>query len=464
MESESGFMDQNEGVDQSQQNYLMEFSSETCEALASQFSQQMHALATELFPICRSITGNGVRKTLNRIKEELPDLKIFEVPSGTKVFDWNVPNEWNLKEAYIIDPEGNKICDTNVNNLHVLNYSIPIHKEMDLNELKEHLYTLEDQPDAIPYITSYYKERWGFCLTHRQFEKLVPGQYTVHIGTTLEPGHLTYAELKIPGEEEKEIFYSTYVCHPSMANNELSGPMLVTYLAKWLKSLSKRKYSYRIVFIPETIGSITYISRNLDELRSKVLAGFNVSCVGDERTYSYLPSRNGKGLSDRVIQHVLKHTEPEYKKYSYQERASDERQYCAPGVDLKMASLMRSKYRSYPEYHTSKDDLNFVTPKGLGDCLLAYMRCVSIIENNNFYMATHLCEPQMGKRGLFPTLSNNFYPEDTMRMMDILAYSDAQTSLMEISEIMDVPVWELFPLLKTLLDHDLIKKVEKNDE
>jgi len=443
----------------SQQNKTKNNELETGNELLHGFSKQMHALATELFPMNRSITGNGVRETLGKLKEILPELQIHEVESGTQVFDWSIPNEWNLTEAYITDPSGRVICDTNVCNLHIVGYSIPIDLELDLDDLKEHIHTLPEKPDSIPYVTSYYKERWGFCMTHEQYQSLKPGKYKVHINTSLKSGSLTYGELKIPGESEKELFFSTYVCHPSMANNELSGPVLATFLAKWVTNKVDRRYSYRFIFIPETIGSITYLSKNLKELQTLMHAGFNITCVGDERSYSYLPSRDGNGLSDLVIQHVLKNTDPNYKSYSFLARGSDERQYCSPGVDLKVASLMRSKYEEYPEYHTSKDDLTLVTAKGLGDCLLSYMRSVAIIEDNDIYVANQLCEPQMGKRGLYPLLGNSILPEDTMRMMNILAYCDGEKSLLEVANVLDVPAWELIPLFTILKQHELIKRI-----
>ena len=423
------------------------------------YAQEMHNLAKRLFPIPRSITGNGTRQTLHILKELIPNLTLTEIPSGTKVLDWVIPKEWNLNEAYIIDPQGHKICNTNVNNLHILNYSTPIDIELELDELKEHLYTQESLPDAIPYFTSYYKERWGFCIAFQDFEKLTPGTYTVHVDATLEPGSLTYGELFIPGKRKDEILISTYVCHPSMANNELSGPIVSTYLAKWISELKDPEFSYRILFIPETIGSIAYISKNLQKLRERVLTGFVITCVGDERNYSYLPSRDGDGLCDKVIPHVLQHIYPDYDSYSYLERGSDERQYCSPGVDLKVASLMRSKYAEYPEYHTSKDDLNLVTAQGLGDSLQAYIHCISIIENNHIYIANQPCEPQMGKRGLYPTIGNSILPQDTDRMMHILAYCDGRKDLLDIADILNAPAWELIPLFRTLADHELISEV-----
>ncbi len=256
----------------------------------------MHALATELFPICRSITGDGVRKTLDILRRELPDLRTFEVASGSRAFDWTVPPEWNIRHASITGPDGETIVDFRDNNLHVVSYSHSVNAVLSLEELQKNLHSLPEQPDAIPYLTSYYKSQWGFCLTQRQREALKPGQYRALIDSTIAAGHLTYGELLIPGDSPEEIFLSTYVCHPSMANNELSGPVVATFLAKWLLGLEKRRYSYRIIFIPETIGSIVYLSRHLDLLKLRVIAGFNLSCIGDDRAYSYLPSRSGQTL------------------------------------------------------------------------------------------------------------------------------------------------------------------------
>ena len=419
----------------------------------------MHKLMTTLFPICRSITGNGVRKTLAILGEQFNELSIHEVPTGTQVFDWHVPKEWNLNEAYIITPEGEKICDTNVSNLHVVNYSVPMQKTVSLAELDEHLYSLPERPQTIPYITSYYKERWGFCLTHAQRESFQPGDYQIHIDTSLQDGSLTYGEVLIPGESEQEVLISTYICHPSMANNELSGPVMTTSLVQWLQEQKQLRYSYRVVFVPETIGSITYISQHLDLLKERVFTGFNVNCVGDEGKFSYLPSRAGDGLTDKVIQHVLKHLQPDYDRYTFLDRGSDERQYCSPGVDLKVASLMKSKFGEYPEYHSSDDDLEFVTPKGLQASYEAYIYCLQLVENNARYQAVNMCEPQMGKRGLYPTLGSPIKPVDVKRMMHILAYCDGEHDVIDIAEIIDCPAWELVSLFAKLLDADLIKEV-----
>ena len=301
---------------------------------ATSWGDSMYSLAERLFPINRSLTGGGVRETLAILSEFVQhpssQLQVHEVPTGTPCFDWTVPKEWRIRQAWIEAPDGRRIVDFADSNLHVVGYSEPVDAVLPLEELDKHLYSLPEQPGVIPYVTSYYKERWGFCIPDDLRRSLVQGDYRVHIDSELFDGSLTYGELKIPGDQEQEIFLSTYVCHPSMANNELSGPCVTVHLARWLQSLTRR-YSYRIVFIPETIGSILYLSRNHEELREKVVAGFNVSCVGDDRVYSYLPSRDGNTVADRVAQHVLHHTDPEYCRYSFLDRGSDERQYLQPG-------------------------------------------------------------------------------------------------------------------------------------
>lgn len=418
---------------------------------------KMFKLAETLWPINRSITGQGVRDTLSIIRDHLPDLTIHEVASGLEVFDWTVPKEWEISEAYILLPSGEKICDFQINNLHLVGYSIPVCKTLTLNELQEHLYSLPDQPDAIPYITSYYAPRWGFCIAHSEREKLVSGNYQVVIKSRLFNGSLTYGELILPGESTKEVFLSTYICHPSMANNELSGPIITTFLAKWLSEGRANKYTYRIVFIPETIGSIVYLSKNLDSMKANVFSGFNITCVGDNRAYSYLPSRKGDTISDDVAQHVLKHLSPNFISYQWKDRGSDERQYCAPHVDLPIASIMRTKYGEYPEYHTSLDTLvTVVSKEGLSGGYNALRLAIEVLERNVYPCVKVSCEPQLGKRGLYPTLSTKNIKSEVGLMMDLITWSDGSKSLLEIAEICDVPVWDLYPLLDLMVSNDLI--------
>ena len=422
---------------------------------------RIHNFARELWLLNRSITGEGVRETLEHIRKHLPELIIESVPSGTRVFDWNVPNEWSVNQAYIVTPYGERICDFSVNNLYLVGYSIPFTGKLQLKDLQDHLYSLPEQPNAIPYITSYYKERWGFCLTQELRDSLEDGEYEVVIDSKLFPGNLNYCELIIRGESDEEIFLSTCICHPSMANNELSGPTVVTFLAKWLSVLKARRYTYRIVFIPETIGSITYLSKNWQHLKEKVIAGFNVSCVGDERHYSYLPSRNGKTISDVVAKHVLKHIDPKYVEHTWFDRGSDERQYCAPGIDLPIASIHRTKFGQYPEYHTSLDNLeDVVTPKGLDGGYWAIRRALELLERNKKFEVNVLCEPQMGKRGLYPTLSTKNSSEQVRVMMDFISLCDGESSLLDIAERIRVPCWELYEFVDTLSTNELISEVE----
>lgn len=419
--------------------------------------QDMYNLCIELFPICRSITGDGVRKTLQILAEVYcNEINIHEVPTGTKVFDWTVPKEWNIKDAYIENSKGQRIIDFKNNNLHVVGYSLPVDKFVDLQELKSVIYTQPDQPDAIPYVTSYYKECYGFCMSQNQLNKLTEDTYHIVIDSELKEGSLTYGEIIIPGDTKEEVFLSTYICHPSMANNELSGPAVATFLAKWLNSLAKRRYTYRIIFIPETIGSITYLSKNLQHLKEHVIAGVNLSCVGDNRTFSYVESRYGKTLADKVVKNVLSFYYPDYKKYSFLKRGSDERQYNAPGVDLPICAICRSKYGEYPEYHTSKDNLEFISPEGLLGAYEVYQQCILALENNYSYKINVLCEPQLGKRGLYPTTSQKGTCDAVKAMIDFIAYADGSNDLIDISNIIGVPVNELLTVIEELKESNLL--------
>lgn len=424
--------------------------------------QSMYNLCVELFPICRSITGNGVRKTLSILNSVIEgEMVVREVPSGTQVFDWSVPKEWNIRNAWIKDSKGNKILDFKDNNLHVVSYSLPVNKKVNLEELKTIIYTQAEQPDAIPYVTSYYKERYGFCMTQNQKNNLKEDNYHIFIDSELKDGSLTYGEIIIPGDSNKEVFLSTYVCHPSMANNELSGPAVAIYLAKWLKSLPIRRYTYRIIFIPETIGSITYLSQNLEHLKKRVIAGFNISCVGDNRTFSYVASRYGNTLADKVAKNVLRFYYPEYKEYSFLKRGSDERQYNAPGVDLPVCAICRSKYGEYPEYHTSKDNLDFITPEGLAGAFDVYKQCITVLENNYKYKINVLCEPQLGKRGLYPTISQKGSYDAIKAMTDFIAYADGNNDLIDISNIIGVSVKNLTSIIEKLKINELIEEVSE---
>jgi len=332
---------------------------------------------------------------------------------------------------------------------------------MKLDDLQNYLYSLPNNPSAIPYVTSYYKERWGFCLKDEVRQNLIDGEYKVFIDSKLEDGHMSYGELIFPGETEQEIFLSTYICHPSMANNELSGPVLTQALAKYIQLLKSRRYTYRIIFIPETIGSIYYLSKHLENMKSNIIAGYNISCVGDDLVYSFLPSRRGDTLSDRIAMHVLDNYVDKYIKYSFLDRGSDERQYCSPKVNLPIACISRSKYGEYKEYHTSKDDLNFISAKGLQNSYEVYKKCIDALENNKVYEVTEYCEPQLGKRGLYPTLGAKKERNKLLKnIMNFLAYADGKNDLLKISSIVRTSIWELGEIVNLLLNEKLIKEVK----
>lgn len=383
-------------------------------------------------------------------------LQIHSIKSGTKVFDWIVPPEWYIKDAYIITPSGEKICDFKKHNLHVINYSEGIDKEIELDELQNHLYSLEEKPNAIPYVTSYYKKRWGFCITHNERKKLKQGKYRVFIDAKHdENGVLNYADFIIPSTQDskEEILISSYLCHPSMANNELSGPIVAIYLAKWLLNLKERKYNYRFVIIPETIGSIVYIHKHLKHLQKYLKAGFVLSCLGDDNAYSLVHSPSQNTLSDKVALHTLKNKK-NFKEYSFLYRGSDERQYNAPLVNLGVVGICRTRYSDYNGYHTSKDDLNFISPKGLAGGLKAMQEIILNLEINEIYENTIFCEPNLGKRGLYHTLST---ANDIPLACNFLAYCDGKNDIIDIAEILNMQAYEIQDLLKKILEFKLLK-------
>tara|TARA_A100001015_G_scaffold245743_1_gene281817 strand:- start:2075 stop:3370 length:1296 start_codon:yes stop_codon:yes gene_type:complete len=423
-------------------------------------NEGLYQWAKDIFPIYRCLTGKGVRTTLEYIKNIVPSLIIHSVESGKKVFDWEIPKEWEVTEAYIEDESGNKIIDIKDNNLHVVGYSHSIDQWVSLDELQNHLHSLPNQPTALPYITSYYSSNWGFCIAHEQKKLLTEQQYHVVIKSKHFDGMLNYGEILIPGKTKKEVFLSTYICHPSMANNEVSGPVVATALAKWLSSRVGNKYTYRIIFIPETIGSINYLSRNLEHLQSHVIAGFNITCVGDNNCYSFMPSRSGDTLSDRAAKHVLYYIDKNYLQYSWlEDRGSDERQYCAPGIDLPIASIMRSKYGEYEEYHTSLDNLDFISADGLGGAFEALKQAIEVIELNCVPRTTVLCEPQLGKRGLYPQISTRESGRQVKTMMNLIALSDGKNDLLTIADLINVSILDIKVILEQLIKNKILEKI-----
>ena len=419
---------------------------------------QMYDLIKELYPVCRSITGNGVRYTLERIAQRIP-LTVHEVPSGTPVFDWAVPREWNIEDAYIVTPTGEKIAEFKANNLHVLNYSVPVHKKVMLDELRKHLFSLPAHPDWIPYRTSYYKENWGFCITHNQLESLPEGEYEVLIDSTLEPGHLTYGELFIQGETDEEVLLSCHVCHPSLCNDNLSGIALTTQLADYLRGRRSR-YSYRFLFIPGTIGSITWLALN-EARASNIRHGFVVTCVGDGGPFTYKKSRRGTAEIDRAVLHVLRHSRQGFREVDFYPYGYDERQYCSPGFDLAVGSLSRSSHGQYPEYHTSADNLELVKPEYLAESLQTFTDVIDVLENNRTYLNLNpKCEPQLGKRGLYSNVGATAGSKlKEMALLWVLNLSDGQHDLLQIAERSGEPFAEIRDAARALQRCELLKEL-----
>ncbi len=415
-----------------------------------------------LFPICRSLTGIGVKKTLAVIKKEFPKLKIKKIKSGTKVFDWKVPPEWNIRDAYVLDPLGKKIIDFKRNNLHLVGYSTSVNSTLTLKNLLNKIHFLKKQPKAIPYVTSYYKRRWGFCINYK-YKKQIEKKYKLNDKFKIlidskhyNNGNLTYGELILKGKSNQEILISTYICHPSMANNELSGIMVAMGLINYFKK-KKLKKTIRFIFIPETIGSIVYLSKNLDQLKNNVIGGYNLSCIGDERKHSCMFSKYQNSPSDKSIIEAYKKLKiKNYKIYSFLKRGSDERQYNSPGIDLPISSIFRSKYGEYPEYHTSLDNFKLVTLKGVTGGFKVAKTAIEILLNKTIPKNKILCEPQMGVRGLYPTLSTKKNNINKENYMNFLQYSDGKNTIEEISQKIKLNIRETKIVYRVLKDKKLV--------
>tara|TARA_B100000780_G_C21120403_1_gene453755 strand:- start:2349 stop:3632 length:1284 start_codon:yes stop_codon:yes gene_type:complete len=416
----------------------------------------------KLFHICRSITGKGIKKSLGLIKKELPLLKIFSIRSKTKVFDWVVPPEWNIDEAYVLDKNNKKIIDFKNNNLHVVNYSVPVKKILTKNQLINKIYSLKDQKKAIPYVTSYYKKNWGFCASYNQKNEIIKNyknldKFSVLIKSSLNnKGNLNYGELILKGKSKQEILISTYLCHPSMANNELSGPIvsmaLINYFSK--KKLNK---TLRFIFIPETIGSIVYLSKKLNYLKKWVVGGFNLTCIGDERQHSCMFTKYGNTLSDDSLRLAYKQLKLKYKSYSFLKRGSDERQYNSPGIDLPIASIFRSKYGEYKEYHTSEDNFKLVTVKGLTGGFKVAKNAILNLDKKIIPINNVLCEPQMSKRGMYNTLSQKTNSKGSKIFLSFLQYSDGKNDLEKISQFLKINVSLAKKLYVNLVKRKLLR-------
>ena len=417
----------------------------------------MYDWATDLFPICRSITGKGVRDTLKYFKKIIPELNIKSVKTNEKFGDWEVPKEWNVKDAYIQDSSNNKILDFKTNNLHLWGYSEPVNKTLNLEELQKHLHSIEDSPDSVPYVTTYYNKNWGFSMSHIQRKNLKSENYKVVIDSSLSDGELNYGEILLKGESKKEILISSYICHPSMANNELSGPcVLVSLVKNYLKKID-RNFTYRLILIPETIGSIIYINKHLEHLKKNVFCGLNLSCLGDNISYSYLMSRKGNTFSDKVANYLINQYYPGTKRFSYLARGSDERNYCWPGVDLPIISLMRTRYGDYKEYHTSNDNLTKVVNKNaLGDSFSLIEKLHFAADNFCYPKASFLGEPFLSKRNLYPNIGAGKLPKKIMLIKNILTYSDGLNSIIDIANKCNVAAWEIIPTINEMKKKKLL--------
>jgi aminopeptidase-like protein len=421
--------------------------------------QEIYQLVETLYPICRSITGNGFRQSMQILRDHIP-LEIQEVPTGTKVFDWIVPKEWNIRDAYIKNARGEIIVDFQKSNLHILNYSMPFNGKVQLAELKEHLFSLPENEDWIPYRTSYYKENWGFCVTQKLLNSLQDEEYEVFIDSSLERGHLTYGEYLIKGELEDEFLISCHSCHPSLCNDNLSGMGVATFLAKHL-SQQKLRYSYRFLFIPGTIGSITWLSLN-EAGASRIKHGLVLACVGDPGKMHYKKTRHGNTEIDRAVNHVLKHSGNEYEIMDFSPYGYDERQYSSPGFNLAVGNLSRTPHGRFPEYHTSADNLDLVKAESLADTLSKCVEILSVVDNNRKYINTNpKGEPQLGKRGLYSAMGGRKDASNyEMALLWILNLSNGEHSLLDIAERSDIGFSLILDATRALLDCGLLEDAE----
>lgn len=428
-------------------------------SLPTDIGREMHEFIVDLYPICRSITGDGLRETLNRIGRRIP-LQVSEVPSGTAVFDWTVPREWNIRDAYVKSSDGRRVIDFNQSNLHVVNYSAPVKATMTLSELKPHLHSLPEHPGWIPYRTSYYKEQWGFCLTHRQLLEMNDEKYEVCIDSTLENGSLSYAECFVRGREESEVLFSCHACHPSLCNDNLSGIALAASLAQYLSGIDLR-YSYRFLFLPGTIGSIAWLSRNEQNVR-RIKHGLVMACVGDSGKLTYKKSRRSNAEIDRAVLHTLKHSGDPFGVLEFSPYGYDERQYCSPGFNLPVGSLTRTPNHCFPEYHTSADDPTFVRPECLSDSLMKYLKVIDVLENNRTYVNVNAkCEPQLGKRGLYRSEGGKIDQQSReLALLWVLNLSDGAHSLLDIAERSEMEFPSIRDAAAALAESSLLKEVD----
>ena len=424
--------------------------------------EQMYELCSKIYPVYRHLMGDGIRTTLEMLNEFIIDtgfqLHLTEVKTGKLVSDWRIPKEWVIREGYIEDEEGNHIVDVKDNNLHIVGYSTPIDKWLELKDIMEYIYTQPEQPDVIPYVTSYYRENTGFCMSENMRKNLKQGKYHLFIDSEFQTGSLTYADLIMPGRCEQEVMICTYICHPSMANDNCSGLALLASLIKYIADIPNRKYTYRFVVQPETIGAIAYITDHREALK-KVIAAFNLSCVGDNNCYSLIESPYADTYADKIMKNLLKNRENVIY-YSYLDRGSDERQYAAPGVDVPMVCFCRSKFGCFPEYHTSADNMSFVSSDGFQGSYDLMTEAIQVIEHNAKYKAKILCEPQLSRRGLQASISQKGKYDEVLKLRNVISYADGRNDLISLGEILKESAYDLINRVKVLEENGLIEKSE----